>query len=116
MPVAGRCKEGQELGEGSCSWKLERRVKTIDMACLFDNAHVIDQLCQNTSAPYTEVTLALLKALDSENPASGGCAAVEPPASCSANSGCAGLVGNCCPADDGTQLACCASTDAVVVS
>eukprot|EP00451_Oxyrrhis_marina_P038037 CAMPEP_0204377554 /NCGR_PEP_ID=MMETSP0469-20131031/51037_1 /ASSEMBLY_ACC=CAM_ASM_000384 /TAXON_ID=2969 /ORGANISM="Oxyrrhis marina" /LENGTH=53 /DNA_ID=CAMNT_0051368657 /DNA_START=49 /DNA_END=206 /DNA_ORIENTATION=+ len=32
-------------------------------------------------------------------------------AACSANAGCAALPGNCCPADDGTMLACCSDLD-----
>lgn len=106
MPVNGECKDGQSPGEGSCSWKVERRVKTIDMACLFDDFG-LEEVCQNTTAPFTDVTLALINALDSDSKAEGGCPPVEPPASCAANPGCAGLLGNCCPADDGMQLACC---------
>lgn len=31
--------------------------------------------------------------------------------SCSANPGCSGLVGNCCPSDTGVDLTCCDATD-----
>lgn len=31
--------------------------------------------------------------------------------SCSANAGCSGLIGNCCPSDTGVDLSCCDSTE-----
>jgi hypothetical protein len=60
-------------------------------------------------------------ALSGEQPPSPPPSPVPPPppsppssASCDANPGCAGLAGNCCPADDGSVLACCASSEQVV--
>lgn len=60
-------------------------------------------------------------ALDSSSPPPPPPSPVPPPppsppssASCDANPGCAGLAGNCCPADDGSQLACCTSSEQVV--
>jgi hypothetical protein len=105
MPVNGECKDGQELGK-DCTWKVERRVKTLDMGCLFDKFG-LDKLCDNASAPFTNVALSLIKAIDSESTSEGGCPPVEPPSSCAANPGCAGLQGDCCPAADGVRLACC---------
>lgn len=111
MPLSGRCKTGETLGK-DCTWRTERRVKTVDMACLFESFG-LEALCANASAPYTEVALAMIKALDSSAVAEGGCPAVDT-ASCSAHPGCEGLVGDCCPAADGAQLACCSQAQFLV--
>lgn len=105
LPPAGRCANASELLGQDCSWRIERRVKTVEMACLFDQHHFLDQ-CNSTHPPFDDVGEILSKALLFDDIAHGGCPKVSAP-ECSSHLACAHLVGDCCPQEDGTMLACC---------
>lgn len=79
LPAEGRCTEARrELGK-DCSWRVERRVKTFELSCLFDEAHGFLQACDTTTPPFDDVVAIYLQAFASEDPRHGGCPSVSPP-------------------------------------
>lgn len=117
LPTGSQCLlESQVLGE-DCLWRVARRIKTIEMACLFDQHHFLDK-CAKSQPPFDDVTEVLMRALNSDNATHGGCPKVTAP-QCSIHPSCAHLTGDCCPHQDGKMLECCfepsSSTAAIVV-
>ncbi len=62
-----------------CTWRIEQKVKTFEMSCLFDAVHNFQEKCNVTAAPFAKVTADLLKAYASEDPSQGGCISVKIP-------------------------------------
>jgi hypothetical protein len=105
LPRGGQCiSYDYQLGV-NCTWRIERRVNTIAMDCLF-NQHAFLEMCNKSKVPFTDVTAALLKSLETQDVAHGGCSSVTTPM-CKEHPACAHLEGDCCPHEDGTMLDCC---------
>lgn len=105
LPRGGQCiNDEYQLGV-NCTWRIERRVNTITMDCLFHQQAFLEK-CNKTAAPFDDVTEALLKSLASEDIAKGGCPSVTTPM-CKNHPRCTHLKGDCCPHQDGTMLECC---------
>jgi len=108
LPRGGQCLDAQDkLGE-NCTWRIDRRVNTIEMDCLFNKQGMLDK-CNATMAPFDDVTNVLLKSLASEEITQGGCPSIKSPM-CKEHPACAHLNGDCCPHQDGTMLDCCNKT------
>ena len=79
LPAGGKCKAGQEPGDGTCSWRA-RRVKTIDSKCLFQPSYGFFDACvAQYRAPQTGAAKILRMAFDSDVAADGGCPALPGP-------------------------------------
>lgn len=76
LPNGGLCTDDQELGQ-DCFWRIDRRIKTMEMSCLLNQQSVL-QAC-SPQPPYLDVEQILTKALTSDNVSEGGCPAVTPP-------------------------------------
>merc|ERR1712187_704156 len=105
LPQGGQCINEEEQIGVNCSWRIERRVNTITMDCLFHQQGFL-QKCDHAEAPFNDVTESLLKSLASEDIAQGGCPSLKAPL-CKEHPACAHLDGDCCPHQDGTMLDCC---------
>ncbi|CAJ1460979.1 unnamed protein product [Effrenium voratum] len=108
----GQCSPGGHLGK-DCAWRIRKRVATIELSCLYDR-HGLKDICHGAVAPFEAATMALLRALDSEDDAKGGCPRVRD-AECAAHPACAFLQGDCCPHADGVMLACCNQSFELIV-
>lgn len=76
LPVGGQCKEGARPGDGTCTWRISRRVKTIEGKCLFER-NGFKQACVNERrSPFPTATQLFKKAFASEDAAKGGCPAL----------------------------------------
>jgi len=105
LPPAGQCiGSRQKLGE-DCTWRISRRVVTIELSCLVDERSLGEQ-CIGAVAPFEQVQAKLQAALDFEDASKGGCPRVREP-ECASHPNCAHLAGDCCPTIDGTMLDCC---------
>merc|ERR1712176_125016 len=107
LPRGGQCtSDDHQLGI-NCTWRIERRLNTIEMDCLFHQQAFLEK-CSKAEAPFVDVTETLLKALASPDVSHGGCPSVTT-AMCQEHPGCAHLEGDCCPRQDGTLLGCCSA-------
>eukprot|EP01062_Namystynia_karyoxenos_P073474 TRINITY_DN70268_c0_g1_i1.p1 TRINITY_DN70268_c0_g1~~TRINITY_DN70268_c0_g1_i1.p1 ORF type:complete len:440 (+),score=110.39 TRINITY_DN70268_c0_g1_i1:85-1320(+) len=72
LPAGGACADGNRPGDGSCTWRKSRRLKTIDSTCLlatgYKHACLTDKRC-----PFPSATKKFLGAFASSDPAQGGC-------------------------------------------
>merc|ERR1712187_663013 len=101
LPRGGQCiSDDYHLGV-NCTWRIERRLNTIKMDCLFHQQEFLEK-CNRAAAPFVEVTETLLEAVASP----GACPSVAT-AMCQKHPACAHLKGDCCPHHDGTMLECC---------
>lgn len=73
LPPEGLCTTSSQHIGVDCSWRIERRVKTFEMSCLFDPQHGFQDKCVAARPPLSDVTSFLLEAFASEDPAQGGC-------------------------------------------
>lgn len=76
LPEGGRCAEGKRPGDGSCTWRIVERTKTIDSTCLFVTQKY-DEACKTERAPFPNATGKFLDAFKSEDTAAGGCPALK---------------------------------------
>jgi hypothetical protein len=105
LPRIGQClTEADELGV-NCTWRIERRMKTIELGCVLKKHGLLDR-CEKAKAPFSEVLNILLKALASEDITRGGCQSTTAPL-CKAHPACAHLNGDCCPHQNGAMFDCC---------
>merc|ERR1712019_82125 len=75
LPRGGQCiSDDYHLGV-NCTWRIERRLNTIKMDCLFHQKAFLEK-CNTASAPFAAVTETLLNALTSPDAAQGGCPSV----------------------------------------
>ena len=84
----GKCADGVKPAAGVCSWRVVRRVKTIDLKCLAEDAgmkaacladykaHPLVPPLPFTKWIYNESLPVFEKAFASEDPSQGGCPAV----------------------------------------
>lgn len=79
LPAGGRCVSPEQRIGVDCSWRMEQRVKTVELSCLFDDQHEFLKGCAAAKAPYKGITEAFLRVFASDDPALGGCPAVSPP-------------------------------------
>lgn len=113
LPRGGQCIDDRYQLGVNCSWRIERRINTIEMDCLFHQQGML-AACRATTAPFEDVTGILTKSLSSEDITKGGCPAVKTP-QCKVHPACAHLQGDCCPHHDGTMLDCCNQVPADVI-
>lgn len=73
LPIAGECKDGSAPSEGVCSWRRQRRVKTIDGKCLIDQHHFRDICLKDARAPFSSARKVFQAAFESDDIAKGGC-------------------------------------------
>lgn len=80
MPSAGQCKHGHTVADGTCTWRVVRRVKTIGMKCVFTDQGML-KACPSTWGPhnYSKAMGIFLTAFEKDDLAEGGCPDVPPP-------------------------------------
>eukprot|EP01062_Namystynia_karyoxenos_P006705 TRINITY_DN1234_c0_g1_i1.p1 TRINITY_DN1234_c0_g1~~TRINITY_DN1234_c0_g1_i1.p1 ORF type:complete len:449 (+),score=108.01 TRINITY_DN1234_c0_g1_i1:73-1347(+) len=72
MPAGGLCKEGHRPGDGACTWRKSRRVKTIDSTCLLATGYKAACL-KDKRCPFPSATALFNGAFASTDPKRGGC-------------------------------------------
>jgi len=78
LPTAGLCSSAtQQLGpdptRGHCSWRVLKRLKTIDGLCLLKTNGMLTA-CQNEfNYPFAHPSAILLQSFESDDPSQGGC-------------------------------------------
>jgi hypothetical protein len=76
LPIGGQCKNGARPGDGSCTWRIVRRVKTIEGKCLIEG-HGFKHACiAEQRSPFPTATQLFKDAFASEDPGKGGCPAL----------------------------------------
>eukprot|EP01064_Diplonema_japonicum_P022661 TRINITY_DN326_c0_g1_i13.p1 TRINITY_DN326_c0_g1~~TRINITY_DN326_c0_g1_i13.p1 ORF type:complete len:417 (+),score=118.66 TRINITY_DN326_c0_g1_i13:58-1251(+) len=79
MPADGECKEGQVPSEGVCSWRVVRRVKTIDaVKCLFGELGMLDSCRKEQRPPYPVTSDMYRRAFTEDSVAQRGCPPINP--------------------------------------
>jgi len=77
LPVSGQCAEGGSPGDGSCTWRITRRVKTIDSLCV-TKTHGMRAACAlEGRAPFSKAQGVFQAAFASEDSRAGGCPAID---------------------------------------
>eukprot|EP01064_Diplonema_japonicum_P009538 TRINITY_DN17007_c0_g1_i1.p1 TRINITY_DN17007_c0_g1~~TRINITY_DN17007_c0_g1_i1.p1 ORF type:complete len:397 (+),score=78.23 TRINITY_DN17007_c0_g1_i1:52-1242(+) len=77
MPEDAECKEGQVPGDGSCTWRVVQRMKTIDaVGCLFKELGMLSS-CQMEVPPFQQ-TSQLFHGAFTASVGQGGCPAIDP--------------------------------------
>jgi len=105
LPPHGQCTKGKmQLGR-DCTWRIERRIATVEMKCLLEDRNFTSK-CTGAVAPFLEVEQTLLNAIASEDSTEGGCPRVREP-ECRVHKACSHLAGDCCPGVDGSMMSCC---------
>lgn len=77
LPVAGQCNDTARPGDGSCTWRIVRRVKTIDGKCLFHDGNFRTTCINEQRAPFPNSQKAFLAAFASDDPSKGGCSPIQ---------------------------------------
>jgi len=72
LPIGGQCMEGARPGDGSCTWRIARRVKTIEGKCLFEGQGFKQACVAEQRSPFPTATQLFKKAFASEDPSKGG--------------------------------------------
>jgi hypothetical protein len=76
LPIGGQCKSDARPGDGSCTWRIAGRVKTIEGKCLFEQ-HGFKHACiEEQRSPFPTATQLFKDAFASEDPSKGGCPAL----------------------------------------
>eukprot|EP00756_Hemistasia_phaeocysticola_P014534 Hpha_TRINITY_DN15343_c2_g11::TRINITY_DN15343_c2_g11_i1::g.88349::m.88349 len=73
LPEGGRCAEGKRPGDGSCTWRIVQRTKTIDSTCLFKDQGYGEACKADMRAPFPKAAATFVNAFKSDNKAAGGC-------------------------------------------
>jgi len=78
LPTAGLCSSpSQVLGpdptKGQCSWRVLKRLKTIDGVCVLKTNGMYDSCVKNFDYPFTRSRAILLQSFESDDPSQGGC-------------------------------------------
>jgi hypothetical protein len=76
LPIGGQCKEGARPGDGSCTWRIARRVKTIEGKCLFEGRGFKQACITEQRSPFPTATQLFKNAFATEDPKKGGCPAL----------------------------------------
>lgn len=63
LPKSARCPPNSPLGPG-CSWRLQKRVKTVEMSCLLENG-LFDMCARDMTFPFPRSAALLQKAFSS---------------------------------------------------
>eukprot|EP01065_Artemidia_motanka_P025034 TRINITY_DN2993_c0_g2_i1.p1 TRINITY_DN2993_c0_g2~~TRINITY_DN2993_c0_g2_i1.p1 ORF type:complete len:417 (+),score=142.18 TRINITY_DN2993_c0_g2_i1:61-1311(+) len=79
LPPAGLCADGDAPSKGGCSWRVRRRVKTIDGKCLLAGTKYADACKADRRAPFPAATKLFLDAFASADPSKGGCPPLDGP-------------------------------------
>eukprot|EP00756_Hemistasia_phaeocysticola_P014538 Hpha_TRINITY_DN15343_c2_g16::TRINITY_DN15343_c2_g16_i1::g.88382::m.88382 len=73
LPEGGRCAEGKRPGDGSCTWRIVQRTKTIDSTCLFKTQKYGDACIADERAPFPKASATFLAAFKTDDTTTGGC-------------------------------------------
>jgi len=78
LPTAGLCSsDTQPLGpdptKGQCSWRVVKKIKTIDGVCLLKTNGMLNACSKNFDYPFAESRAILLQSFESDDPSQGGC-------------------------------------------
>jgi hypothetical protein len=80
LPTAGLCNSTQSLGpdssKGECSWRVVKRLKTIDSICLVKTNGMGEMCAIEGDYPFTKTCAIMLRSFDYDDPAQGGCPAI----------------------------------------
>ena len=83
LPEEGMCQNAtQQLGpegDGHCSWRALKKLKTINGTCLLNDRGMLDSCNREFDFPFPKTQAILASAFDSSDPAQGGCPDVSPP-------------------------------------
>lgn len=82
LPVGGECPPGGSPGDGSCSWRVNHRIKTIDSTCMTQGQKwlsVLKVACANDKrAPFATAEQIFMAAFEEDKNATGWCPGVSP--------------------------------------
>jgi len=67
---------GPDASKGQCSWRIIKRVKTIDGLCLLKTHGMMNMCLQEADYPFAKTSAILLDSFDYDDPAQGGCPAI----------------------------------------
>jgi hypothetical protein len=72
--------------DGSCTWRVVEREKTVDLNCLVLQ-HSFTDVCRQdgSTPPYPRAEGVLAAVFESDDPTKGGCPALDPPVDANAN-------------------------------
>ncbi|GAB5358026.1 hypothetical protein AAMO2058_000423500 [Amorphochlora amoebiformis] len=75
MPSAGRCESRAQLMDGTCTWLIEERVKTINLTCPFEERGMLKACYEyDPKKPVFDAARIIFEnSFASEDPAKGGC-------------------------------------------
>lgn len=79
LAAPAECKAGAQVGDDGCAWKMERRVKTINGSCLFDDLHYAEACLADGAPPFATATRLFEDAFKYDSVAEGGCPPLRPP-------------------------------------
>eukprot|EP01059_Diplonema_ambulator_P005824 TRINITY_DN15604_c0_g1_i2.p1 TRINITY_DN15604_c0_g1~~TRINITY_DN15604_c0_g1_i2.p1 ORF type:complete len:391 (+),score=58.84 TRINITY_DN15604_c0_g1_i2:62-1234(+) len=79
LPAGGACAENATPGDGSCSWKVVERVKTIDaVQCLFGQQKMLESCLKEQRMPFPDTQKIFQTAFTESDAAKGGCPSIQP--------------------------------------
>jgi hypothetical protein len=78
LPTAGLCNSdsqplGPDASKGQCSWRVLKRLKTIDGVCLLKTNGMASSCSQEFDYPFAQSRAILLQSFESDDPSQGGC-------------------------------------------
>jgi hypothetical protein len=79
LPEGGECKAGQRVSDGSCTWRIVKREKTVSIDCLVLNHSFTDTCKADGGAPFPRAERAFAAVFESDDLSKGGCPALTPP-------------------------------------
>lgn len=79
LPAGGQCKNQDQIIGEDCSWRIEKRIKTIKVSCMTDAQHRLKEACSTSKPPFEDITKMMLDFYASDDPSKGGCPAVVVP-------------------------------------
>ena len=79
LPKGGECKAGQQVSDGSCTWRILKREKTVSIDCLVLNHSFTDTCKVDGGAPFSRAERVFAAVFESDDLSKGGCPALTPP-------------------------------------
>eukprot|EP00750_Incisomonas_marina_P001114 INCI10926.1.p1 GENE.INCI10926.1~~INCI10926.1.p1 ORF type:complete len:340 (-),score=43.79 INCI10926.1:815-1834(-) len=82
LPEAGMCQNESQVmgpeGSGNCSWRIVKKLKTINGTCLLQQQGMLESCSTETDFPFAKTTAILATAFNSSDPSQGGCPDISP--------------------------------------
>ena len=76
LPEGGRCNTSTSILDGSCTWEIIEKRKTVNSTCVLKGNHLIDACKQDRRLPFPTASKILRSAFTETDPSKNGCPAL----------------------------------------